>query len=83
MEIHFIASWTSPEGHLEKWLRDSKLDDEQVLERVFLTILSRRPTVKEREAIQSQLQKNAAGRSGIFQDVAWALMNSREFLYVH
>jgi len=72
---------TSPEGNLPKWLAKS---DERVLEYVFLATVSRRPRTKERDAVVARLRElGTAARTAVFQDVLWALMNSKEFLYVH
>lgn len=57
-------------------------DPAQMLERVYLTILSRRPTAEEAARARAYMQK--AGRmreAGI--DIVWALINSSEFLFRH
>ena len=46
---------------------------------IFLTILSRRPAPEERKAALAEIQQN--GNAG-YGNVIWALVNTREFLFV-
>lgn len=55
---------------------------EKVLTELYLTILSRRPTMAEKAAIAEYVQKATTKREAFF-DVVWALINSSEFLYRH
>ncbi len=55
----------------------------QAVNRLYLTILSRFPTPDEIHCIQEYLQSGAANRQQAMQDLAWALINSVEFLYRH
>jgi hypothetical protein len=64
----------------EKAFHSSKRPD-HALNQLYLTILSRYPTEKER-AVAAAYMKTARGRSGK-QDLLWALVNSKEFLYQH
>jgi hypothetical protein len=51
---------------------------EEQLEVLFLSILSRRPSEREKELVLPRLQ--AAGNRGV-SDVIWALINTRQFLF--
>lgn len=54
----------------------------QPLDELFLTILSRPPTAEERQVAQATLRGAGKGRRpGL--DLAWALINSAEFLHRH
>jgi hypothetical protein len=53
-----------------------------VIEELYLTILSRFPTQEERKIAGDYLRTGAAGRDSAL-DIAWALINSAEFLYRH
>lgn len=78
--LHLISGDTI-NGKIAKWKPDSDLNDEQQLNRIYLTSLARYPRPAEREAILSNLpMKN---RSEVYQDVLWAILNSKEFMYVH
>jgi hypothetical protein len=51
------------------------------LEELYLTIVSRFPTDEELKAVRDYTQGGAGRRIGV--DIAWALVNSAEFLYRH
>ncbi|MFZ5829488.1 MAG: DUF1553 domain-containing protein [Planctomycetota bacterium] len=65
-----------------KSIFDSKRPPPETIEDLYLTILSRRPTSEEvkitlKHVIDSKSRRDAA------IDIAWALINSTEFLYRH
>lgn len=54
----------------------------QIAEELYLTILSRKPTVEELQAVAAYVQSSRMkGQAAV--DIAWALINSHEFLYRH
>jgi hypothetical protein len=55
----------------------------QPVDELFLTILSRPPTAAEREAVSAHLRAQSGGPRRAALDVAWALINSAEFLLQH
>lgn len=59
-----------------------KKPDAEVVETLFLSAFSRRPTAKEAAALLDQV-KAAPKRDEAFQDVMWALLNSKEFMFNH
>jgi hypothetical protein len=50
---------------------------------MYLGILSRFPTAAESETVETYFQSGKLGRREATVDLAWALMNSDEFLYRH
>ncbi|NUQ66476.1 MAG: DUF1553 domain-containing protein, partial [Pirellulales bacterium] len=54
----------------------------EVINELYLTILSRRPTPAELTAVKQYVQ-SASSKGEAAMDVAWALINSAEFLYRH
>ena len=48
---------------------------------LYMTILSREPTKDELAAVEKYTK--AGGQRNVVQDLAWALVNSKEFLYRH
>ena len=51
----------------------------ELVNTLYLTILSRYPTAAELQAIAEHSQAGGANRRGAAQDLAWALVNSAEF----
>ncbi len=58
-----------------------ELKDEALAEHVYLSALVRKPRANELAALQARIA--AAGRKTAFEDLLWALFNSKEFLYQH
>ena len=71
----------SAESHLGRWLAAGKPDDELV-ELVYLSTLSRRPTTAERELVRKYLASSSDRAAG-FHDLQHALLISNEFLLRH
>jgi Protein of unknown function (DUF1549)/Protein of unknown function (DUF1553) len=57
-------------------------DDAKLTEDLWLTFLGRLPTTAEQKSIAEHMQKAKSRREG-FEDVAWALLNTKEFLFNH
>jgi hypothetical protein len=74
---------TNPSGNLARWLREYSGRDSDLLERVYLAALARRPTASETKALLEEVARVPQQRDAAFQDLVWALLNSKEFLYVH
>jgi len=55
----------------------------KTIDSIYLTILSRYPTEKERTIVLDYLKKNKYGRRNATIDVVWALLNTKEFVYKH
>ncbi len=70
-------------NHIEKLLI-AKTPPEQIVEDAYLSALSRRPTDKERTRILEVLQKTDEKElRPVIEDIYWALLSSREFLFNH
>lgn len=65
-----------------KALLSSKMTDEEVVEELFLATLSRLPNEKERTRAAEHVKAKGNRQAG-FVDVAWALINTREFILNH
>jgi hypothetical protein len=57
--------------------------EDKAVEMLFLTILSRRPTPKERELARDHLQQAEGSPEALFRELAWALFMSSEFALNH
>ena len=72
---------TDKEGRISKLIAN-KSTDESVFTDFYLVTLSRSPTAREVEHCRTILASAADRRSGL-EDILWALLNSREFLFNH
>ncbi len=68
-------------GRIAKML-EKKATPDQVIEDLYLAAYSRLPTPSEREQATRYLQRDPNARRGL-EDLSWALLNSREFLFNH
>ena len=75
------AKLKNPEGNLARLLK-SGLPNAALVEELFLTALSRRPSPKEL-ADTLKILPQAPSRAEGMQDVLWALINSKEFMFNH
>lgn len=69
-------------GNVARWCRTIAKDDELAVE-MYLTILSRSPTIDEKKRVLEYVAKNEKSRRAAWEDVAWALINTKEFLFNH
>lgn len=78
--MHLISGST-----IQKKLQAMKLpldlSDSALLDRLYLTSLVRRPSEAERAAVMAGLAQG--DRPQVYQDLLWAILNSKEFMYQH
>jgi len=55
----------------------------ELIKNIYLTILSRYPTQAESETTEKYFQSEGMTRKAAIEDLAWALINTKEFLYRH
>jgi hypothetical protein len=60
---------------------DLALSDDELIERIYRSSLVRGPSEEERAAIRDQIAKG--DRKAVYQDLLWAILNSKEFMYQH
>lgn len=70
------------QGGVIKSVIDQKLTPEQTIEQLYITCLVRKPTDAEMNALKPLLAEGTDKNKGV-EDIFWALMNSREFLFNH
>ncbi|MGH7127390.1 MAG: DUF1553 domain-containing protein, partial [Planctomycetaceae bacterium] len=68
-------------GRLAQLLK-TNADDETAFTQLYLVTLSRRPTAEELTACHAILARAMNRKEGL-EDLLWALLNSREFLFNH
>ena len=71
----------NPNNRLGKLLSEKKSDNE-ILDALYLATLSRLPNDAERQPAMNHVNKNTDKRRA-WEDVVWALLNTREFLFRH
>ncbi|MBI3698062.1 MAG: DUF1553 domain-containing protein [Acidobacteria bacterium] len=85
--LHFVngpelqAKLADPDGRLTQWLVSGK-SDSALLEDMFLSSLSRKPRPDEKDRLLTRIA-SAPKKHEIFEDVLWALLSSREFVFNH
>ena len=60
-----------------------RISDKQRVEELYLTILSRKPTAEEFKKINAYKKKFRKQKWLVWHDLAWALINTKEFLHHH
>ncbi len=76
------AKLTHEGGTVAKFVRDIK-DDAKLVEELYLTFFARLPSADETAVGVKHLKKYPNNRRAATEDLAWALMNSTEFLFNH
>jgi len=61
----------------------TKRNNNILVDGAYLNILSRFPTAEERSAAVEYITRSKQGQRQGFDDLVWALINSKEFLYRH
>ncbi|MEZ5940544.1 MAG: DUF1549 domain-containing protein [Planctomycetaceae bacterium] len=69
-------------GGVVQAMQKEGLTPPQIVERLYVRCLSRKPTEEELAALAPLYAEGADANQGL-QDVYWALLNSREFLFNH
>ena len=76
----------SPDGYAALYLKLG-LSENRILEQLFLSAYSRYPTNDERETLAKALAVPWAEKSGAreqaLEDLMWAMLTSKEFLFNH
>ena len=76
-----LSKVRSSKGRVAVWMKEGKTNEE-IVERIYLSTLSRRPTPQEREVLKKHLATIEDKDAGL-QDVQHALLNVNEFLLRH
>jgi hypothetical protein len=71
----------SDSGNVHQWITQGKTDAE-IIDLLYLTALSRPALPEEQQTAQNHVKANE-DRTRALEDVAWAVINSKEFLFQH
>ena len=67
-----------PENRIGKLIADGKSDSE-ILEELFLAALARSPSDAEKKLLGTMVRMESTARRAAWEDIAWGLVNSKEF----
>jgi hypothetical protein len=67
---------------IKRLLQPGKSDAE-IVDEIYLTALSRFPNAAERKRVTDYLAAKKSARAQAVQDVAWAVLNGKEFIFNH
>lgn len=77
---------TAKSGNLDSWLADASLTNRDVVAKIYLSALTRRPSEEEASAALAPIAAKPAdpdARRRAFEDLLWTVFNSKEFLFHH
>ncbi|WP_010583445.1 DUF1549 and DUF1553 domain-containing protein [Schlesneria paludicola] len=84
--LHLLNGETSnqkiQQGGVIAAMRNEKLTPEQIVERLYVRCLSRKPLPEEVESLKPMFAEGTDVNRSL-EDIFWALLNSREFLFNH
>ncbi len=66
---------------VEGWVKEG-LSEDAIIEKIFIRCLSRKPTAEEREKLAATMKEEENKQRGL-EDIFWAVLNSREFMFNH
>jgi hypothetical protein len=69
------------DGRIATLVKD-KVPADRAVEELYLAVFARQPTAEEKQKSLEYIQKQKEPRRGL-EDVLWALLNSREFMFNH
>lgn len=64
-------------------MAQSQSSDAALIEELYLAALSRYPTAEEKQKLSEYLARAKGSRAEAVQDVFWAVLNTKEFLFAH
>lgn len=66
---------------VEGWVKEG-LSEDAIIEKIFIRCLSRKPSAEEREKLLATMKEEENKQRGL-EDIFWAVLNSREFMFNH
>lgn len=65
-----------------KWLKDEKMTPDQVINRIYIRALGRPPAPETKEKLLASIEGEKDVAAAL-DDIYWAILNSREFVFNH
>jgi hypothetical protein len=69
-------------GLIKQWL-DAEQTPPQIIESLYVATLSRKPTEKEMTDLAAAIAAESDNAQQVLEDIFWALLNSKEFIFNH
>ena len=67
---------------IKSWLTEEKMTPTEVIDRIYLRCLTRKPTEEESKELTAKIASEE-NKTNALEDVFWAVLNSREFVFNH
>jgi hypothetical protein len=67
-------------GRADTLIRDKRSDSQKV-EELFLWAFARKPTSEQLNAAIQQIEQNKNNKKAAYEDIIWALLNTKEFVF--
>ena len=77
-----VAQKISRSPRLQRLFKEKKSDDE-IVDEIYLAALSRFPTKEEKQKVTAYIARDEKARRQAVEDVMWAVLNTKEFLFNH
>jgi hypothetical protein len=74
---------TAASGHAARLAKDSSRPHDQRVRELYLLAFSRPPTPDETAVALAHIEKHTANPQQAYEDIVWALINTKEFLFNH
>ena len=71
------------DGNIVKTMLDAGKKPEEVIESLYIRCVARKPTDAERQKILAEANKDPMKLQESLEDLFWALLNSKEFMFNH
>ncbi len=69
-------------GLINRWLKES-LTPQQIIEKIYIRALTRKPTAEETAKLIALMPAEKPEQTKVLNDIFWAVLNSREFVFNH
>ena len=74
---------TAGSGRARVLATEKERSDEEKLNELYLWVFSRQPTDKEKAVALAHIEKHKDQKNIAYEDILWALLNTKEFLFNH
>ncbi|MCA9139683.1 MAG: DUF1553 domain-containing protein [Planctomycetales bacterium] len=77
-----VSQKISQGNKIKTWVEKENLTEDQVIQRIYVRCLSRDPLPSEMEQLKATIGE-AENKVAAMEDIFWAVLNSREFVFNH